>query len=65
MKFENDEDFDDFFSEVEEDLKSENQDRANKGLEKLGVPAGGGSSEKKEEKPEVLSEDEMKAIANM
>lgn len=65
MKFENDDDFDEFFSEVEEDLKSENQDRANIGLEKLGAPAVGGGSEKKEEKTEVLSEDEIKAIAKM
>lgn len=64
MKFENDEDFDEFYSEVEEDLKSENQDRANKGLEKLGAPATGGS-EKKDKKPEVLSDDEIKAVAKM
>lgn len=64
MKFETDEDFDEFFAEVEEDLKSENQDRANKGLEKLGAPATGGS-EKKDKKPEVLSDDEIKAVAKM
>lgn len=64
MKFENDDEFDDFFTEVEEDLKSENQDRANKGLEKLGAPATGGSG-KKDKKPEVLSEDEIKEIAKM
>ncbi len=65
MKFENDEDFDGFFSEVEEDLKSLNQERANAGLEKLGAPAIGGGPGKKEEKTEVLSEDEIKAIAKM
>lgn len=65
MKFEDDEDFEEFFSDVEEDLKSENQERANKGLEKLGAPAIGSGSEKKEDKPEVLSEDEIKAIAMM
>lgn len=65
MKFENDDDFDEFFSEVEEDLKSFNQERANAGLEKLGMPAGGVNNKKKEEKTEVLSEDEIKAIAKM
>lgn len=65
MKFETDEDFDEFYSEVEEDLKSENQERANKGLEKLGAPATGGSSKKDNNKPEVLSEDEIKEIAKM
>ena len=64
MKFESDDDFDEFFAEVEEDLKSENQDRANKGLEKLGAPATGGS-DKKDKKPEVLSEEEIKEIAKI
>ena len=45
-------------------MKSENQERDNKGLEKLGAPATGGSG-KKDKKPEVLSEDEIKAIAKM
>ncbi len=64
MKFENDDEFDEFYSEIEEDLKSFNQERANAGLEKLGAPAIGNAG-KKEEKPEVLSEDEVKAIAKM
>lgn len=64
MKFENDEEFEEFLSEVEEDLKSENQKRADNGLEKLGAPAAGGSV-KKDNKPEVLSEDEIKEIAKM
>lgn len=64
MKFENDDDFEEFFSEVEEDLKFENQERANKGLEKLGAPATGGS-DKKDKKPDVLSEEEIKEIAKI
>ena len=64
MQFKSDEDFEEFYADVEEDLKSENQERANKGLEKLGAPATGGS-EKKDSKPEVLSEDKIKAIAKM
>lgn len=65
MKFDTDDDFDEFFSEVEADLKAFNQERANAGLEKLGLPVGGANTGKKEEKPEVLSEDEVKAIAKM
>ena len=65
MKFESDDDFEEFFSDVQEDLKSLNQERANAGLEKLGAPAAGSGSGKKEEKPEVLSEEEIKAIAAM
>lgn len=65
MNFKSDEDFEEFFSEVEEDLKSENQERANKGLEKLGAPATGGSTDKKDKKPEVLSDDEIKEVAKM
>lgn len=65
MKFDTDDDFDEFFSEVEADLKAFNQERANAGLEKLGLPVGGDNTRKKEEKTEVLSEDEVKAIAKM
>ena len=66
MKFESDDDFDEFFSEVEEDLKSENQERANNGLGKLGAPAtGGGSGRKDKKETEVLSDDEIKEIAKM
>lgn len=65
MTFADDEAFDEFLSEVEEDLKSENQERANKGLEKLGAPATGGSSKKDNDKPEVLSDDDVKAMAKM
>lgn len=61
MKFENDEEFDDFFEEVEADLKAYNQERANDGLSKLGKSplVGGGTKE------EVLSDDEVKALANL
>jgi hypothetical protein len=61
MKFENDEEFDDFFEEVEADLKAYNQERANDGLSKLGkTPLVGGGN-----KEEVLSDDEVKALANL
>ncbi len=65
MKFDTDEDFDEFYAEVEADLKTFNQERANAGLEKLGLPVGDVNTKKKENKTEVLSEDEIKAIASM
>lgn len=50
MRFESDDEFDEFFSEVEEDLKSYNQERANAGLDKLGsAPIVGREVPKKEE----------------
>ena len=55
MKFENDEEFEEFYSEVEEDLKSYNQERADAGLSSLGNPPGAGS--KKQEKNEVLTDE--------
>lgn len=60
MKFENDEEFEEFYSEVEEDLKSYNQERADAGLSSLGNPPGAGS--KKQEKNEVLTDEEVIAI---
>ncbi len=65
MKFDTDEDFDEFYAEVEADLKTFNQERANAGLEKLGLPVGDVKTKQKEDKPEVLSEEEIKAIAAM
>lgn len=41
MNFENDEEFEQFLSEVEEDLKAYNQERADAGLSTLGTPACG------------------------
>ena len=64
MKFETDEEFEDFYSEVEEDLKAYNQERADAGLAALGNPpaAGGGKGGKKDD--EVISDAEVEAIAN-
>lgn len=61
MRFENDEEFEQFYSEVEEDLESYNQERADAGLSSLGDPPGAGS--KKKEKNEVLTDEEVIAIA--
>lgn len=62
MKFEDDDEFEEFYSEVEEDLKKLNQERADAGLESLGaIP---GVQKPKPEKEEVLTDDEIKALAS-
>ena len=61
MKFENDDEFEDFYSEVEDDLKKLNQERADVGLSSLGnIP---GVQKKSAPKEEVLTDDEIKALA--
>lgn len=59
MKFETDDDFDEYFEEVEADLKIYTQERADEGLSHMGgiPPVGGGASK------EVLTDDEVKALA--
>lgn len=61
MKFENDDEFDEFYSEVEADLKKLNQERADAGLSSLGaIP---GVQKKSAPKEEVLTDEEIKALA--
>lgn len=58
MSFDTDEEFDDFVAEVESDLKSYNQERANAGLQTLGaIPTQGGGK-----KEEILTDAEVEAI---
>lgn len=64
MKFENDEEFDEFYSEVEDDLKAYNQERANEGLSALGVPPGTVKGKQEREENEVLSDDDVRELAN-
>lgn len=65
MSFETDEEFDDFYSEVEEDLKAYNQERADAGLANLGnPPAAGGKGKGAGKEDEVISDAEVEAIAN-
>lgn len=61
MKFENESEFDDFYDGVVEDLAAIDQERANEGLGKLGVPTG--PNRKEEGKPDVLKADEIDALA--
>ena len=61
MSFDTDEDFNEFLGGVQEDIKAFNQERADKGLDRLGAPAEG---EKKEPgKVEPMSDAEADALA--
>lgn len=62
MKFDSEDEFDEFYSEVEADLKKLNQERADVGLSSLGsIP---GVQKKSAPKEEVLTDDEIKALAS-
>ncbi|WP_455636508.1 hypothetical protein [Parabacteroides sp.] len=63
MNFENDEEFEEFLSEVTEDLKAYNQERADSGLSTMGEPPAAGGGKPKDEEPFSDSEiDEMADI---
>jgi hypothetical protein len=61
MSFENDDEFDDFLSEVQEDLKAYNQERADAGLVVTPPAAGGG----KPKENEPFSDNEIDDMADM
>ena len=63
MTFETDEEFEDFYTEVEEDLKAYNQERADAGLASLGNPpaVNGGKGAGKEDEP--FSDKEIEDLA--
>lgn len=61
MSFESDEEFEEFFKEVEEDLKSYNQEVADSRLALGGKPANFGGKKEKEDEP--FSDDEIAAMA--
>lgn len=68
MSFESDDEFEDFYDEVEADLEAENQERANRGLEKLGAPdatAGAANNRSKKDDNEMMSDDEVKELAKL
>lgn len=62
MKFESDEEFEDFLEGVQADLEAYNQEQANRGLGKLG---GSPNTGKGAEKNELLTDDEIKVLANL
>ena len=61
MRFESDDEFEDFYAEVEDDLKAYNQERADNGLGFLGTPPAGGSKTKEKEEP--FSDDQIAEMA--
>lgn len=63
MNFENDDEFDEFLSEVEEDLKTYNQERADAGLSTMGTPPAAGGGKPKEDEP--FSDNEIDAMADI
>lgn len=63
MNFENDDEFDEFLSEVEEDLKAFNQERADAGLSTMGAPPAAGGGKPKEDEP--FSDNEIDAMADI
>ena len=62
MTFDSDEDFEDFLGGITEDIKAFNQERADKGLDSLGVPGTGGAKDKE---MEPMSEAEIDALAQI
>lgn len=65
MKFENEEEFEDYLDELKEDIEEENKERLEKGLEKLGrIPAPDTKPQPNEE-DKLMSDDEVKKLAKM
>lgn len=66
MNFEDDDEFDEFLDEIKEDLEETNQERANAGLEKLGLKTNpeGKKDGGLEQEVEALSDDELKELAD-
>lgn len=64
MTFKDDDAFEDYLDEVQKDLDDLNQERANEGLKKLGeVPAGKGKKNPENDNVDVLSDDDIIALA--
>lgn len=63
MSFKNDDEFEEFLSEVTEDLKAYNQERADAGLSTMGAPPAAGGGRPKEDEP--FSDNEIDAMADI
>lgn len=63
MNFDSDDEFEDFLSEVGEDLKTYNQERADAGLSTMGAPPASGGGKPKEDEP--FSDNEIDAMAGI
>ena len=65
MNFEDDDEFEEFLEEVKDDLEETNQERANAGLDKLGIKVASTSKKDDEdEQTEVVTDDELDALAD-
>lgn len=63
MRFETEDEFEEFFSEVEEDLKTYNQERADQGLASLGNPPATGNGKGTGKEDEPMSDTEIEDLA--
>lgn len=64
LSFKDDDDFEDYLDELKEEIEEVNQERSDKGLEKLGnIPAPDNKQNKKED--ELMPDDEVKKLAQM
>lgn len=64
MKFETDEEFDEFYSDVENDLKAYNQELANAGLATLANPPAANGKNGAAKKDEPFTDEEIGELAN-
>ncbi len=65
MNFEDDDEFEEFLEEVKDDLEETNQERANAGLDKLGIKVAPTSrKDDEDEQTEVVTDDELDALAD-
>ena len=67
MEFDDDDDFEEFLDEVMDDLEETNQERANAGLDKLGIKTApeGKHGDQEDENQEVASDEEVDKLADL
>lgn len=65
MKFDTEEEFEDYLDELKEDIEEENKERLEKGLEKLGRIPAPDTKPKPKEEDKLMSDDEVKRLAKM
>lgn len=65
MKFENEEEFEDYLDELKEDIEEENKERLEKGLEKLGRIPTPDTRPQPNAEDKLMSDDEVKKLAKM
>lgn len=65
MSFKDDEEFEDYLEDLKEEIEAENQDRADRGLGKLGNIPAPDKNGKDNNEDELMSDDEVKKLAQM